>query len=89
MGARWCRSCNLPSVRAGVPAETYSSLAYLLRPIMQGGDGETVSGKAMGGFVSDLARSDRLRILGNGVVPQQAAYAWHLLRGELADADLE
>jgi hypothetical protein len=31
----------------------------------------------------DRARADRLRCLGNAVVPQQAAAAWRILRARL------
>ncbi|MEU5130007.1 DNA cytosine methyltransferase [Streptomyces mobaraensis] len=49
---------------------------------LMGLDGGHVTG------VPGLSRSARLRILGNGVVPQQAAYALRLLLDRLAGADL-
>jgi DNA (cytosine-5)-methyltransferase 1 len=35
----------------------------------------------------DLARTARLRLTGNGVVPLQAAYAWRVLRERFAASD--
>jgi hypothetical protein len=37
------------------------------------------------GVEKGLARSDKLRILGNGVVPQQAALAYTLLSGRISN----
>jgi DNA (cytosine-5)-methyltransferase 1 len=43
------------------------------------------------GWVTDLdmSRTAKLRILGNGVVPQQAAYAIHLLLADLVMLDTD
>ena len=41
--------------------------------------------EGVGMVTSDLARSDQLHILGNGVVPQQAAYAMRMLMEALGE----
>lgn len=118
-GHETCRSCNLPSVRAGLPAETFSALCGVLGIVpkcswedvrreavgWQGDDEglrklrggvrlQTASGEDLqqemrerAGLDSsqDLARSDQLHILGNGVVPQQAGHALRMLMDALGE----
>ena len=54
-----------------------------------GGDGETANDEAqseLGGAVDGLThRVDRLRLLGNGVVPQAAEIAWRTLWRKMSD----
>lgn len=115
-GHEACRTCHLPSVRTGLPADTFEALCSVLgivpecsweevsrEALGQQADDEGVrelrrpvrlqaaSGKDLqqemrervGMVAADLSRADQLHILGNGVVPAQAAYAWRLLWAEL------